>query len=129
MVLYIYPKLKTMIMKQISATFLFLLLFCFTTYSQTNDWQWMNSGFDHANTGRFLRCRTDLQGNVYAIGSFYKAPFVAGSITLPNTGSGDVLVIKFDSDGKVIWAKSFGGSKSEEGNSIAIDTLGNVYVA
>jgi hypothetical protein len=40
----------------------------------------------------------------------------------------DVFVAKLDMDGNVLWAKSFGGAKWDQGVSVSADREGNVFV-
>lgn len=42
-------------------------------------------------------------------------------------GSQDIYVAKMDTNGNFIWAKNFGGSSLDQGNSIVTDPNGNVY--
>ncbi|MEC8970570.1 MAG: SBBP repeat-containing protein, partial [Actinomycetota bacterium] len=81
---------------------------------------------------------TDGSGNIYATG-YYRAlgtpdfdPGSGSSITLPTTSSGDdAYVIKVGSDGNGVWAKAFettSGSGVDQGEGIAVDGSGNVYV-
>ena len=72
----------------------------------------------------------DTAGNVYTIGTFEGTTDFdpgAGTANLTSAGSTDVFVSKLDSSGNYVWAKKFGGTSNESGNSVAIDTAGNVY--
>ncbi len=61
---------------------------------------------------------TDSAGNVY----------IAGSTSSFGAGGQDVLLLKYDSTGNLVWAKTWGGSGDEAGNGVAVDSSGNVYV-
>jgi hypothetical protein len=50
------------------------------------------------------------------------------SITLPISNVNAVLVIKYNSSGIAQWATYLDGTSSDIGNSIAIDSLDNIYV-
>ncbi|MDD3633052.1 MAG: SBBP repeat-containing protein [Candidatus Cloacimonetes bacterium] len=70
---------------------------------------------------------TDSSGNSYVTGCFYgTASF--GNITLTSGGGNDIFVAKLDSDGNWIWAQKAGGTDSDFGYDIAIDSSGNSYV-
>lgn len=75
---------------------------------------------------------TDSEGYVYVTGVFAESADFdpnEGVYTLTASGgSSDAFVLKLDSLGNLIWAKSFGGELTDRGNSIAVDNLGNVYV-
>ncbi|MBP7810093.1 MAG: SBBP repeat-containing protein [Bacteroidia bacterium] len=76
----------------------------------------------------------DASNNIYTTGYFNGTsdfdPSVA-SFTLSTSGSftdDDIFVSKLDPNGNFIWAKQMGGpSNSDQGNSITLDALGNVY--
>jgi len=70
---------------------------------------------------------TDRSGNVYITGYFYSSTITFGSYTLNNAGGFDVFIVKYDSSGNVLWAKSAGGNSDDAGFSIATDALANVY--
>ena len=73
----------------------------------------------------------DSSGNVYATGSFESTAGFdpdGNTATLTSEGSGDVFVWKLSSVGAVVWAKRGGGTGFENGNSIAVDASGSVYV-
>ena len=69
----------------------------------------------------------DAGGNIYITG--YSSGYITfGTTTLTSAGSDDVFVVKYDAAGNVVWAKGAGGSALDDGNSIAVDGSGNVYV-
>lgn len=75
----------------------------------------------------------DASGNVYATGVFWsKTDFDPGDGTYnltPTSGSyNDVFIAKYDSYGNLIWVKSFGGNKDDNGSSIKMDKSGNIYL-
>ncbi len=82
-----------------------------------------NGGYDASIT-------TDSDGNVYTTGSFIGTLDFdpgAGVANLTSAGSNDIYISKLDSDGNYLWAKRIGGNGYDVPQSIAIDSLGNVY--
>jgi hypothetical protein len=73
----------------------------------------------------------DGYGNVYVTGHFFGPAITFGKITLTNAGingTDDAFVVKLDSSGETIWAKSIGGPLSDGGQRIVADAVGNVFV-
>ena len=72
---------------------------------------------------------TDAFGNVYITGTFGSA-ITFGTTTLINTSRSDIFLVKYNSSGSVIWARSAGGSVGDSGLSkcVATDAMGNVYI-
>src|SRR5690606_23904636 len=72
----------------------------------------------------------DTAGNVYTTGTFGGTvdfdPGV-GTFNLTSAGGVDIFIQKLDSNGDFLWAKRMGGIGREQGSSITIDALGNVY--
>jgi hypothetical protein len=67
-------------------------------------------------------------GMTYLIGDYY------GSVTVGDTvhtsvGLGDILLVKLDADGEPLWSKSFGDISRQDGQTVAVDSDGNVIVA
>lgn len=83
--------------------------------------------------GLYTRSRAitvDASGNVYTTGLAYgTTDFDPGANTasLSAVGSSDIFVSKLNSAGEYVWARMFGGSFGDQGNSIAVDGSGNVH--
>ena len=72
----------------------------------------------------------DSSGNVYTAGSFEDTVDFdpgAGTANLTSSTRPDVFVLKLDSSGNYVWAKSFGGWLVDSANAVAVDSSGNVY--
>jgi hypothetical protein len=68
----------------------------------------------------------DSSGNVYTTGYFAgTVNFGAGNVT--SAGSSDVFVTKLNASGTHQWTTTFGGTSSDVGRSVAVDSSGNVY--
>ena len=85
------------------------------------------SDYDRAN-----EICTDIAGNILLTGFFQSSIFIFGTDTLINSstlGYADLFILKLDSFGNVIWAKSAGGALTENANSVCSDVFGNSYIA
>ena len=72
---------------------------------------------------------TDPRGNVYVTGNFSSHTMTFGGTSINNSGSDDWYILKFNTGGNLLWAKSEGGTNNDDAFSIATDADGNVYVA
>ncbi|MCD4774211.1 MAG: SBBP repeat-containing protein [Bacteroidales bacterium] len=76
----------------------------------------------------------DDTGNCYITGGFLRtANFGSHSITAHSSKKGDfdkvdAFVAKIDNNGNWKWAKKAGGSGSDEGYGISLDSFGNIYI-
>ena len=83
--------------------------------------------------GLYTRSRAitvDANSNVYTTGLAYGTTDFdpsANTASLSAVGSSDIFVSKLNSAGEYVWARMFGGSFSDQGNSIAVDGSGNVH--
>ncbi|HKR06493.1 MAG TPA: T9SS type A sorting domain-containing protein [Bacteroidia bacterium] len=88
---------------------------------------WVRSaGGTNSDLGKSVA--TDLDGNIYVTGVFYSTSITFGSTNLLNNSGSDFFLAKYDSAGNVLWAKNMGGNGSDNGEDVAIDANGNVYV-
>lgn len=70
----------------------------------------------------------DGSGNSYTTG-YFSGSVSFGTATLSSRGAADIFVAKVSPGGAVLWAISAGGSDTDYGKSIAVDSAGNSYVA
>ena len=71
----------------------------------------------------------DALGNAYTTGSFGGTVDFdpnSGTSDLISNGVGDIFVQKLNATGNFVWARSFGGSDTDIGYSIAVDPAGNI---
>jgi hypothetical protein len=104
----------------------------FTVKYATNDgtalWARSSSGTDweYGNS-----VAADKSGNCFLTGYFRGTSVTFGTFTLTNSNSSfyDVFIVKYAVDGTVLWAQRAGGTFNEIGNSVAVDTSGNCFLA
>ena len=70
----------------------------------------------------------DSAGNCYVTGFFNDAPAVFSGLTLTNSGSFDVFLAKYDSAGRIQWARRAGAKGGDDAWGIAVATNGDSYV-
>jgi hypothetical protein len=74
----------------------------------------------------------DSSGYLYLTGQFNGTADLdpgAGVFNLTSAGGYDIFIIKLDSLGNFIWAKSFGGALFEKDPYVTNDTSGNFYIS
>jgi gliding motility-associated-like protein len=75
---------------------------------------------------------TDVFGNVYVTGytdsNYFPTEDTGTFFQLTIGGQSDLFILKFDNAGNLIWSTFYGGSLIEQGNSIATDITGNLYI-
>jgi len=72
------------------------------------------------------KIKTDIWGNSYLAGRFKSKTLSFGKYSLKNSGGSDIFLAKYDSFGKITWAKNIGGSGDEEILSMDIDNNCNI---
>lgn len=105
------------------------VLTLFSARAQRFEWA-ASQGSQVQDEGRAIA--TDVAGNVYSTGVFrYTADFDPGSGTaeLSSAGDNEIYVQKLNAAGEFVWAIQLGGSGWEYARAIAVDAIGNVYVA
>jgi len=80
--------------------------------------QWGTTSYDKGNS-----VAVDTSGNVFVTGNTED-----GLDGNTSAGSGDIFLIKFDNNGNKLWTKQWGTTEYDKGNSVAIDSSGNVFV-
>ncbi len=71
----------------------------------------------------------DPTDHIVVVGTSWSNPIIFDNQSLPNQGSNDLFVAKYRPSGQLLWARSGGGSDSEEAHAVTIDASGRIYVA
>lgn len=95
------------------------------------DFQWVRN-LNGTYSASCWAIYADSSGNVYTTGNFYDTIDIdpgPGTRLLTANGGTDVFIHQLDTDGNLVFGKSFGGSSFEAGNSIVVDSSQNIYTA
>jgi hypothetical protein len=119
----------------IALIFLILLSFGKST-AQTPDWEWaVQSGDPEPQWGNVIptAMAIDPRGNIYILGEFDDVAMFGDSVFHGSHGNGgfgttNIFLVKYNPEGKVVWAKNPQGLV-QEGSWIAIDSSGLIYIA
>jgi photosystem II stability/assembly factor-like uncharacterized protein len=72
---------------------------------------------------------SDSLGNTYIAGNFKNSSLSFGDYYLKNNGGSDIFLAKYNSDGKIVWAKNIGGAGDETIVSLKVDYYGNINLS
>ncbi len=111
------------------AILLCVLLFCFTiaqTQNITHNWSTSAGYFN--GPSKTVDGVVDNSDNVYVLGTFEGQQITFGSTTLNNSGQIDIFLVKYDYNGNVIWAKSFGNIGNDTPTAMEIDQNGSLLI-
>jgi len=86
-------------------------------YNSSGTIQWQRS-LGGASTEEGFAVAIDSADNIY----------VCGYTSSTGEGSSDFLAAKYDSSGTIQWQRTLGGSGTDQGRGLAIDSLDNVYL-
>ena len=101
-------------------------------YSQTGNVYWV-SKMSSIGAEFSFGVATDPTGNVYVNGRYtgpltiYNSSGSAFSNILPQVGGSDAFLVKYDTNGNVIWAAYQASTGTDGGSCIGTDPSGNVY--
>ncbi len=121
---------KHFVMKKLSSTFIFSIICSYSLFSQDNV-MWSTYYGTTGNGDGIGLTATDASGNVYLAGKTNSWTGIASG-GFQNTGGGgfsDAFLVKFDATGNRLWATYYGGGSSDYGMALAVDSLGNIYLA
>jgi copper(I)-binding protein len=78
--------------------------------------------------------KLDSSANLYISGSYSSNPVTiynadeTAFTTLTNSGSNDIFIVKYNSEGIPQWARRAGGGNTESSNGIILDNSNNIYM-
>ncbi len=119
---------------------LFLAIFCFqislftfNCSAQTPDWLWAKTAVRNYNAGPFNQVSAnsiaiDASGNIFVAGTFSSDTIIFDTTKLVSAGYDDLFLVKYNSNGNIIWAKRAGGKSGDVVTSVAVDVSGNAYI-
>ncbi len=121
------PGSSTVLYQSAGKTDLFLAKF-----SSNGTFQWVRTlGSKYNDSGSAVV--VDGTGNIYVTGSFGGTALFSSvgenAPSLASNGGTDVLILKYNSVGDLLWAESIGGVGDDKGTSVAVDPVGNVLVS
>lgn len=111
-----------------------LILNCASSFSQ--EWVWAKS-FQNNDNSALYSTFIDNDKNIYSVATFNTPQLTIGTLQIansseappnPNVNYTDAYITKYDSDGNLVFAKHFTGSKFESFSSITFDGNLNFYV-
>jgi hypothetical protein len=119
---------KSIRYRSCAGVLLLVLVLFFIPIKSRADWA-KNFGGLNGGSVSFGKMATDSSGNIYILGSFNTNTLVLGGFTLTRISLTDVLAVKMDAAGTILWAKNFGGAGATiSGRDLTADGSGNVYI-
>jgi hypothetical protein len=96
-------------------------------YSPAGQLLWVKTGGGYSGDYAHDMC-VDSQGNIYIAGEIDGTATFGNTTVNGNIGSDDALIMKYDSNGNLVWARAYGGASREDARSLALDAAGNIYL-
>ncbi|HMT36508.1 MAG TPA: hypothetical protein PKC41_11660, partial [Chitinophagaceae bacterium] len=109
-------------MKIILSIFLFFLFSTNTSKADIAHWEWKN------NFNGYITNIEYHNDYLYTVGVYADSAFNFGNFNYANNGGSDVIVIKWDTLGNLIWANNIYGAQNEQGVSIKVNSANEVIV-
>lgn len=96
------------------------------------NFEWVKSAGGTKETATFPgKIFVDATGHLYATGTFHrKTTFDKVDLVTSNvTSYGDIFIVKYAPDGKMVWVMRDGGTGTEYAQNIAVDANGDIYIS
>lgn len=95
--------------------------------AQSLEHVWSNRVGSINDGEKIWRIAVDGFGNVYATGNI-RGTFTDQGISVASIGGSDIILLKYDANGTLLWAKTAGGPYGDAAFGIDCDKDGNVYI-
>ena len=66
--------------------------------------------------------------NIIMVGNYTSDTIIFGNFTITNAGAEDIYIVKYDSSGTVLWAKSENGIGDDYVQQVSVDFNGNIFI-
>ncbi len=93
-------------------------------YDASGQFVWLKGNC--CGTSEYDGIAIDADDNIYTTG-YFTGTVTIGSTTLTSSGSSDILMVKYDPSGNVIWAKKAGGPYEDIANGITVDSINEMF--
>ncbi|MCH8904693.1 MAG: T9SS type A sorting domain-containing protein [Bacteroidetes bacterium] len=109
-------------------TLVFLILILVSNFAKVYGQSWLWGKSEGGAKGDYAAwIATDYNANVVVSGHFISDTLFLANDTLVNLGQWDLLLVKYDTDGNILWTKTGGGGQNDAGTVVATDSSGNIY--
>ena len=128
--MYLFYIIETYLKQNIMKNYLAFFLFCISSIANAQVFEWAKS-FGGSLNEMANSIAVDAAGNIYLTGRFQGTVDFnpeAGVFNMTSFGLDDIFIVKLTTSGSFVWAKQMGGTSIEDGNSIAVDNAGNIYL-
>lgn len=110
-------------------TIFLIILAQITFISFGQELVWANQIGNSADEDEMIYIESASDGSVYLAGVFNGSPeFLGISLSMTSNGGYDIIIMKLDFQGNLIWAKQIGGAGDEYLGGGAIDQFGNLHI-
>ncbi len=109
--------------------YIFLICEINKIYCQSPEYVWAKNS-NGISVVQNVKTVIDANDNIYSVGAFAFYPVVFGNVILSpvDDSSTDIFIVKYNPDGIVLWAKSFGSKFNDYVSDCSIDLNGNIYI-
>lgn len=98
-------------------------------YNKSGQLLWVKvAGSADSSNDEAMRIALDANGNAFITGYFH-GNAIFGNTTISSAGQEDAFLAKYDANGNLLWVNKAGGSNSDVGTGLAIDTNGSIYLS
>jgi hypothetical protein len=100
-------------------------------YDSGGSFLWVNT-FGSDSNDEVIDLRLDRNGNVFVTGSFQETIDVdpgPGIVDITSNGQKDIFLLKYTSEGNLIWGFNVGGAGNDEGMAVVPDSSGDCYLS
>lgn len=93
-------------------------------YDSTGHMVWLKGNC--CGTSEYDGIAIDANDNIYTTG-YFTGTVTIGTTTLTSSGSSDILIVKYDPSGNILWAKKAGGPYEDVANGISVDSSNQIF--
>ncbi len=101
-----------------------ILFFCSLSSAQSVEWI---KHWEHQAIASIKKVVTDQENNCYVAGTF-SGNWFNSSFNLTTVGGVDIFVAKLNTEGQIIWIRSFGSTRDDQVTSLKVSTKGNIFI-